>query len=241
MRSVLILEDEERIRRGLKTILEDVIGGYRVVAESENGRNALALVERFQPDLVITDIRMPGVDGLQALRDLKALHADLPVVVLSGHADFEYAREALKHGARAYLLKPIDRYELAVTLEALFAPIVDEGTGKEPGDVAESNRIIREAKRLIAENLESDLSLQVVADRVRLNSQYFSKLFKEHTGENFSRYVSRLRVDKAKRILETTNLRIYEIAELCGFGNEKRFLATFKELAGKTPSHFRNG
>lgn len=237
MHKVLMLEDEEIIRRGLRTILEEVIGGYRVVAEAETGRAVIALAEEFQPDLVITDIRMPGVDGLEALKLLRSAGFDVPVVILSGHADFEYARRALACGARGYLLKPLDRGELAKLLDSLFGAPPDA----EESEAAEPSRVVRETKRIVAENIGGDLGLQAVADRVRVNSQYLSKLFKEQTGENFSRYVSRLRVEKARRLLETTNLRVYEIAELCGFGSEKRFLAVFKETAGTTPSRFRNG
>jgi YesN/AraC family two-component response regulator len=179
---------------------------------------------------------MPGADGLEVLKAIKAVRGDLPVIIMSGHAEFEYAREALRLGARAYLLKPIDRAELARTLESLFAPS-QGGTGE--GDSAESNRVVREVRRSIAENLQTDLSLQGLADQVRLNSQYLSKLFKEETGENLTHCISRLRVDKARRLLETTHLKVYEIADLCGFGNVKRFLAVFKEISGETPSSYR--
>lgn len=235
MKRVVLVEDEEIIRRGLKTILEEIIGGFSVVAEAGNGRNLLALIEREQPDLVITDIRMPGVDGLEVVRSLAAR---LPVIILSGYAEFEYAREAMKHGVRSYLLKPVDRIELAKVLESIFPK---EGNPVPDTDAEESSQIVRDVKRLVAENLASELSLQGLADRIRINSQYLSRVFKDQTGENLSRYIARLRVEKARHLLETTHLKVYEIAELCGFGNEKRFLAVFKEISGKTPSSFRNG
>ena len=235
MKKVIILEDESIIVSGLKKILEEVIGGFEVVAVDGTGRQVQFLVEQHQPDLVITDIRMPGVDGLEALHTLRALHKDLPVIILSGHADFAYAQEALNSGARAYLLKPLDRIELAAQLSSFFPPV----EAQQADALAEPNQILREVKGLISEHLKEDLSLTALADRVSLNSQYLSRLFKERTGENLSRYILRQRAEKARQLLETTHLKVYEVAQLSGFGNVNRLNEACKEIFGKTPGQFR--
>jgi two-component system response regulator YesN len=249
MHKVMIVEDEEMIRKGLRKLIEEVIGGFTVISEASNGVSALENIKRGIPDLIITDIRMPQMDGIELIKRLRSQYPAVSLVILSGHGEFEYAKkQAIRYDVTDYLLKPIDRVELAQVLETLKKRWNAEN-GANPGDQAASgpeirvpaqrHHLIRKAEQLIYARLGEEISLHSIAETVHMNAQYLSVLFKKETGESFSEYVKSARIDKAKQLLKATNLKIYEIANICGYDNEKYFMSVFKQTAGVTPSEFR--
>lgn len=245
MYKVFLVEDETIIRKGLKQLIEGVIGGYQVVGEADNGKTALEALKTVRPDLLITDIRMNEMNGLEMIKRLRAHYPDLYVLILSGYADFEYAKQAIKHGISDYLLKPVDRVELMQALDSFKrrAKSREEPApaGEEDEEARRGRGIIRRVKELIAERLDQEISLQSMAEQVHLNHQYLSVLFKNETGQNFSDYVTQCRMNKAKAHLRETNLKIYEVAALSGYVSAKHFMAVFKEVVGMTPTQYREG
>jgi YesN/AraC family two-component response regulator len=155
-----------------------------------------------------------------------------------------------------YLLKPVDRVELAQAIDKLRKRLQESsGTGagaereereRTATDRApeaqdeEERQIIRKVKELIALRLDQDISLQYLADQVHLNHRYLSVLFKSETGQNLSDYVTRCRMDKARTLLRTTQLKIQDIARLSGYPNGKYFMSVFKQVVGVTPSEYRD-
>lgn len=242
MIKVMLVEDEETIRKGLKLLIEETIGGFRVIAEASNGKEALELLHAKSPDLLISDIRMAEMDGLEMIKRIRERQRQLHLIILSGYAEFEYAKQALRYGVADYLLKPIDRVELAQVLDK-FRRMRQFGVEAPAKDADEEGRqsrgLIRRVKELIVERLDQDISLQLIADQVHLNHQYLSVLFKSETGQNFSEYVTRCRIGKAKELLAGTNLKIYEIAQLSGYMSAKHFMSVFKSMEGTTPSEYR--
>lgn len=119
MYKVIIVDDEHMAKQGIKTIVEQEIEGFTVVGEAEDGVQALRLMEQYDPDVIVTDIRMPVMDGLSLNRQVRRNRKKTEVIFVSGYDDFEYAREALRSGAADYLLKPID----ADVLVAVFAKV----------------------------------------------------------------------------------------------------------------------
>lgn len=233
-RKVLLVEDEEIIRKGIKKMIEQVIGGYEVCGEAANGRDALRLLEYAQPDIIVTDIRMEHLSGLELIQKVRTLNEKLPIIIISGHADFQYAQAAIAYGASAYLIKPVDRIELMQAL-AKACPPQPHAT-----DAMDSNQIISRVKAAIVKQLDRDISLRSIASEVGINHQYLSALFKSITGENFSHYVTRKRIDKARQLLLHSSLKVYEIAELSGYRSEKHFATSFKAMTGLTPTDYRN-
>lgn len=243
MYKLFLVEDEALIRTGLRHLVEEVIGGYRVVGEAENGRLALEALKSVMPDLLITDIRMNEMNGIEMIKRIRDRFPDLYIVILSGFADFEYAKQAIKYGISDYLLKPVDRTELAQALEdfkrkrrSRDAPPGDSDEGEAE---TQGRQLIRKVKELVAERLDQEISLQYMAEQVHLNHQYLSVLFKSETGHTFTDYVTHSRMNRAKQLLKETNLKIYEVAKLSGYLSSKHFMAVFKEFSGKTPSQFR--
>ena len=126
MLNIMIIDDEKDILEGMKYIINWEQHGYRVKYTFESSRKALAIALQEKPDLIITDIRMPGIDGLQLIAELKKHLKEIKFVILSGYDDFQYAKLAIEYGVNDYLLKPIDEEELINTLQRLKAEIHKE-------------------------------------------------------------------------------------------------------------------
>ena len=116
---VIIAEDEHRIRDNLAKKIPLVHPGFEVVGKAVNGENALDLINALSPDLLITDIKMPVMSGLELIEELYFTVPELPVIILSGYDDFNYAKKALQFGVKDYILKPVSKKELASTLSVL--------------------------------------------------------------------------------------------------------------------------
>ncbi|MCY9698180.1 response regulator transcription factor [Paenibacillus alginolyticus] len=245
MYTVLLIEDEDQIRFGLKRLIEDVIGGFRVVKEAKNGREALDWMKVEIPDLIITDIRMREMNGLEMIEKVRDRPQDIFILVISGYNDFEYTKRSIQLRVENYLLEPVDRIELTQCLTTLKERLNSRNRKrneqpKAKGSVEENEKkIIRQVKDIVHSNLDQDISLQFVANKVHMNRQYLSYLFKLETGQNFVDYVIQSRMDRAQQLLLETQLKIYEIAQLSGYENPKYFMTVFKQLVGVTPSDFR--
>lgn len=139
MIKLLIVDDESIIRKGIRTSIDWWKLDVDIVGEARNGKEALEAVQQLLPDIVVTDIRMPHMDGLEFARHLKERFPQTKIVILSGYDDFDYARQALKIGVNEYLMKPVG----AAELEALVLKISDE--------------IARERKKIEEEQSNLDL------------------------------------------------------------------------------------
>ncbi|MFC4103423.1 response regulator transcription factor [Paenibacillus xanthanilyticus] len=237
--TILLVEDEESIRSGFRRVLEDIIGGVRVAGEACSGQEALDWLKSHTVDAVITDIRMKEMGGIQLIQRLKEQYPALPVVIISGYGDFEYAQAAIRCEAIDYLLKPVKTSELAQVVERLRKRAMKESPDLDPQKSMEERHVIRKVKEIIGQRLDQDISLQYLADQVHLNHRYLSVLFKSETGQNLSDYVTQIRMDRAKQLLKDTQIKIQDIAKLSGYPNVKYFLHVFKQNLGCTPSEYR--
>lgn len=242
---ILLVEDETKIRKGIRSIVEDVVKANLHIAEAANGKEALDwLRTQEKVDLVISDIRMGEMNGIELLKRTRELHPDISFIIISGYDEFAYARDAIRYGALDYLLKPIDRVELARVLNRVREMVsrvgVEHGSVVQEAHDEKERLLIRRVKELVNEFLDQDISLQFLAERVYLHPKYVSEIFKRETGRNLSDYVTELRMDKAKKLLKETTLKIAEISAMCGYANHKYFASLFKHHTGKTPKEFRD-
>jgi two-component system response regulator YesN len=230
VKEILVVEDEDIIRKGLKILLERVIGGFQVT-EAKSGEEGLSLFHQRMPHLIISDIRMGGMDGLTFISRVRQVSAEVPIIILSGHSDFEYARSAIRNSISDYLLKPINRVELSETISKIFKD--DEG------ELIETSKQFKKILQYINDHLSHEITLKHIGDYVYLNPQYVGQLFKSELNQTFTDYITEERLKRAKQLLKGTSLKVYEVAQLSGYKSPKHFMTVFKQEVGITPVQYR--
>ncbi|KWX71787.1 response regulator transcription factor [Paenibacillus jilunlii] len=251
-RTILVVDDEPRTRQGIRQTLEMWAAGRYIVETAENGIDARERLLHGRVHLLITDVRMPEVSGLDLIRSLEGQVRKPVIIVISGYAEFDYVQQALRLGAVNYLLKPLDKEELVQVVEAALKQeeeqqrreklekLVDPKLMEIDPDTAGMGEPVKEALAYVEQHLHEQLTMAEVAGRIHLNASYFSVLFKEQTGVPFSEYLSRLRIQRAKELLLQTSLPIVEIGERVGYRTDKYFIKVFKSLEDMSPSRYRH-
>lgn len=247
---ILVVDDEPRSREGIKkTIIKESLEQYKVLTAS-NAKEALEVIDDTKINVLITDIKMPEMSGLDLLRELKEKTKDPVVIIISAYSEFDYAHQALEMGVVNYLLKPIPKKKLMEAVEKAIA-IDEEKTKKglinkivddtllEANEYQSLNKSIQEVMDYVEDNFNEDISLKGIAEIVHLNASYLSSLFKEELNMTFSEYLTRRRIQEAKRLLMQTDLTINEIAEKVGYQTAKYFIKIFKQYENTTPNSYR--
>ncbi len=247
MYNLLIVDDEAQTREALSSYFPWEEVGFHIIGQASNGREALHFIDGdHQVDIVLTDIRMPVMSGIELAEDLYSSKRNIKIVFLSGYRDFEYAQQALHYRVKNYVLKPAKYHVLLdVFLKIKEEMEAEERSIEHPSPETDKvkydeNVIIHQIKAHVQENYK-DVSLEQVSKRVHMNANYLSSLFKQKTGQNFSDYVIKTKMEMAVNLLQDVSYKTYEISEMVGYSNAKNFARTFKGYYGKTPSEYRNG
>ena len=362
MYKVFFVDDEASMRAGIRESIDWDNSGFTLAGEEPDGEMALSLMQEIMPDILITDVRMPFIDGIELSRRAKKNMPWLKIIILSGHDEFEYAKQAIAIGVEDYLLKPVTSGKLMETLNEIagkidrdrrsnveklvssmqdisasgripFAdinklPMIDKLRYAPKSDaprfvedyldsfdstsinslvflyyifmdiVLSSSKIIEElggdAKEVLSEffdvgsllsadlGIESikamltsilekviefrdaatgskyndiiikaqeyiqknyadkDISLHSVAREVNVSPNHFSTIFGQETGETLISYITRVRLEQAKILLKTTQLRTSDVGYEVGYNDTHYFSYVFKKHTGMTPKEFRN-
>ena len=235
---LLIADDEDMIRNGIAKYIQLHTDRYEVIYTARNGQEALELILRHKPDLMLLDVQMPLKDGIEVMQDARRADA-LPVtIILSGYDEFRYAQQAVRYGARDYLLKPTRSSDILKKIN----DIADEEFGAEQTEpeVREGkNYSIELAKDYIEDHYFEPLTLNMVADKVGITPAYLSSLFSQHMGVTLIDYLNEVRIDHACVYLKQNYFKTYEIAYKVGYRDEKYFSKVFRKVKGMTPSEYK--
>lgn len=349
--TVMIVEDEPLMRKGLAEMIDQYLPGFHAIYQAENGLQALDWLEKLSCDIVMADISMPHMDGIELARRLKAEYPEIVTVFLTGFNEFKYAQASIRHNVFDYILKPVDMpvlsdtleraalessrrrmeksrssmmqihlsgkmtrlytlvtgHEFVIALRAANAPEVERITGRimaaveeigegriddmrqlaywvlrtlfslypelqheTPPDAGQAlfgcddarglkkellevlgqvmqhqkslvtkSASLNRIKQYIVENYNQDISLQLLGEVFGLNPTYISNLFKTMSNQNFLEFLHEVRNNEAFDLLKSTNLKIYEVAELVGYQDANYFTRAFKKEVGMTPGEFR--
>ena len=244
MLKVLVVEDEEMIRRGIVLAVDWAALDCVVVGEAANGEEALEAVERYRPSLIITDLKMPRMDGIEMLRRLREGGCRAYVIILTAYDSFAYAQSALRLGAVDFLLKPFHDGELEQAVQNLRGRLEEGGEvappmpGLRKGD--KSKYVLQAMDYIGAHYQDPNITVGEIARHLGLSEGHLSHTFKKETDYTLLNYLTRYRIHKAMELLRDCRLKIYEVAEQVGYRDITYFSATFKRLVGISPSEYQD-
>lgn len=242
---VALIDDEHIIVEGLRQVLPWDKLGCQVVGTASDGIAGLALIREKRPEILLTDIRMPNMDGLSMLAALKSEYPHMQVCVLTAFRNFDYAQRAMHLGVCRYLLKPSKMDELHEAVKEMIRrldalPQEDENLAEEQDSGEAGSFVVRTALNYMKNHCTEKLSLSDVADNVYVSQWHLSKLINRHTGQSFFDLLGGMRVQRAKELLADPSMRVHEIAEKTGFSDVAHFSKLFKKLTGQTPGEYRS-
>lgn len=268
--NILVVDDEYYIAKSIVDNIDWASFGIKnaiTAYSAEQAKNIFRGPDRI--DLLLTDIEMPRENGLSLIRWAIDNGFDPLVLILTGHQNFDYAREAVNLHIFSYILKPADHMELEKQLKKAVEEIerrvslrktfeqslhnleafADPGTVQKAearrDSFENSNRTdsydpVETIKQFVNRNLSNpDLDRKMIANEVHMNPDYMSHLFSTRTGSSLSGYVTDIRMDEAKRLLVSSRLSLSEISERTGFSNTSYFHRQFRKAVGMTPLQYR--
>ena len=240
----LLIADDERLEREAlaEMVTRRFVEHEIVLEEAENGRKAADTAILWGADLILMDIEMPGMNGLDAARAVLAQRPGCRVIFVTAYSLFQYAHEAVHLGACDYLLKPVDPDEL----EAL-APIQQEQEPEAPaapqeegGDESSQNALVMaHVRRYLEDNYMFDISLDSVGEILHISPAYLSAQFKKYQKMNFLDCLTELRINAAKELLNDPFRSSAEVASMVGYEDASYFARAFKKRTGVTPTQYR--
>jgi YesN/AraC family two-component response regulator len=219
--------------------------GFELVGTAMDGRNAIEFITANPVDVVLSDIRMPVMDGLLLAEFLKNQYSHIIIILMTAHREFEYAREAIKLGISDYLLKSDEEdvirkcfMDLRKKLDTNKNTVAEIANDISVEKTDTMHPCIAKCLTIINKNL-GNISLSELAWHTHLHEKYLSRLFKSELGRTFSSIQAEKTIEAAKLYLMKSELKIYEISELLGFGTAAYFSEIFKKHVGKSPIEFR--
>jgi two-component system, response regulator YesN len=244
----IIIDDERHVREGLSLLANWDKYGIDTIFEAQDGEEAMKMISEHRPEIIFTDMRMPKMDGICLLKWLHASPIACKTIVISGYDDFEYMRNAIYYKSFDYILKPIDPEILDQTLERAVNELSHQNGKQDVIEIQNDEDLthqkdknsMQEIEHFLRNNYKQDITLQEIADQFFLSREYISRRFKQEFKETITDYLTRIRMENAKKLLRNPHLKIYEVAYQIGYHNEKYFSKVFKKSTGISPIEYRN-
>lgn len=268
MYKILVADDEIIERKVLLKKLHRKYDKENVsFYEAENGREVLALYEQYGADILLLDIEMPGITGLEAAAAIRKKDKNCAILFLTAYNEFDYAKKAIEVHALEYLLKPYEDNELFLAIDSAMhyedeiragalhpLPNVEEkpssaGIGDDAADRPAEDmkteeggeeQITARIRHFVEKHYMDDISVLDMAVTFGYSEAYFCKLFKQNFGKNFVTYLTEYRVTLAKKALEDLSCNVKDVGQQVGYGDSNYFTKVFRRITGMSPSEYRS-
>lgn len=239
--NVLLVEDEHFLRESIVRTINGLDDIYKVTAQASNGMEALECLKKDDIQIVITDIQMPVMNGLELTKQINNQYPDTITIILTGYADFQYAQEALRQNAFEYLLKPVNPEELHKSLNKAGLKLGQIDLTSEKSTLAgyDAKEQVDYVYYYIQDHYMESVDIGELADELGFTSAYLSKIFKKYTGTTPIKMLTSIRIHNAKKLLLNTNYTIQEIGKEVGYPDQFHFSKTFRKVVGMNPSAYR--
>lgn len=241
---VIVADDEDCIREGMASQIESMGSELRVVACASDGVEALELVEGHIPEIVVIDINMPRMDGLECIRRIREKDPSCIIIIVSGYDRFEYAQKALQFSVDYYLLKPVEDEEFEATIrrgmQKYSARLARLAAGDAIGGRENSpEKILAYIK---AHYTDDSISVEKLESVFSMSRSALFKSVKSAAGVSVIEYITSLRMDSARALLlDRPDCSVKEVCSAVGYRDQHYFSRLFKQCFGCSPKTFREG
>lgn len=240
-RQILLIDDDPFIRNLLVELLKD----HYCVLSASDGKEGLSILESNDIALILLDIKMAGMDGIDVLRQIRAKPVDIPVLMMTGHSCHEMVVECANLGIQGYVLKPFRLEELKLKIDSSIRPerreVFKKAEYKELAkSVVSNDHIVKSALNVIHSRYKDpNLSRRLIADALGISEEYLSKKFDNECGLTLPEYITNLRLIDAERLLRESEHNISQVAAFIGFSSLSYFSTVFKKHHNTTPLQYR--
>lgn len=242
----LIIDDEAPARKAIVALGKWTEYTLEKPAIAYNGREGLQVMRELKPEIVVVDMNMPIMNGIDFLQLARQEFPKVKYIVVSGYDDFEYAHAAIRSGAIDYLLKPIMEKDLNEALLKAARLVLNQPNfmGKASEICREENiaidQIVEMIKEYVDKNFCEEISVHMFSERYYFTKEYLSKAFKKKYNIGIYEYALSLRMNRAKELLQNYDIPIKEVGERLAYSNSNYFSKAFKNFYGISPKEFRD-
>lgn len=242
MYKLMVVDDEQTICDGLKELINWGEYGVQLIGTSQDGMEAFCKAKEEDPDIILTDIMMPRMNGIELLKKVYEEKMDVRFIFMSAYGEFAYAREAMRYGVKHYLLKPFNEEQIIEAINELCGELVKRNVTHNFLPHKEYSEVTKNVLEIAEKELSnSELSLKWIAENfLFMNVDYISRKFSHDTGQKFTDYLRAIRMERARELLlSDKNTNIYIVAAETGFGNNPQYFSQiFKNMTGLSPTEY---
>lgn len=240
MWKVMIADDENYMLEAMENLIDWKKMDCQLVYKARNGKMLMDQIKKNPPDIIITDIKMPLVSGIEIARYVYENTLPIKVIILSAYAEFQYAQEAIKYDVCGYIIKTsvIEMLPEMIqkAVQKLSAPLQE---GERENEEYMPEDIFGRLQKYISEHYMDKLTLTQISQEIHSNGSYLSRLYKLKTGQNLFDVINRMKLEKAKEYM-SRGKKIYEVAQMVGFDDVSYFSRVFRKQEGCSPREYEN-
>ena len=238
MFSVFLVDDDALILEELENTIPWPENGFEVVGTEADPERAVGRICERRPDAVFCDLKMPGVDGNELIRRIKESGIDAEYVMISAYDDYGSVRTFFQQTGFDYVLKPVNNDDIELVLERLAEKLA----AKKPSAAAEpltDNPGFNQLILYVGEHFTEKISLNDLGERFGYSKNYICGLFQKYFNTSLNLYLTGLRMEQAKKLLEDRTILVKEVAAMCGYSDYYHFFKVFKNHYGISPKELR--
>ena len=235
---VVIADDNQKMCTGIQKIIKDKFPYFTIEGVFEDGESLVEYLESHVPELLITDICMPGFDGLDACRKLREKSSSAHIILITGYKNFEYAKQAIRYKVHDLLVKPFSSEQL---IESIISAVNDLQSDTHTAVMdTPQHYIVSDTKSYVEKHYSNpSLSRSLISEHLSVNASYLSDVFKSETKIGLSEYITQVRINKAKQLLTESSISIQDVAKAVGCNSLQYFYQLFKKETGITPAEYQ--
>lgn len=238
MLKLLLVDDDISFLNGLVKHIEWGKLGVEVIGTAQDGQEAWELCQAHKPEIILTDVRMPRMDGISLAVRVRESMPETQIVFMSIYSDKDYLKMAIRVRAIDYIEKPVEPEELEKAVLRAVS-LIRQDRNLEASGKKYYSRTIEDIIQYILEHYSEEIMIEFLANHVYLSPNYLCNLFKKETGKTINQFVTEIRINKAGEMLVNTYKTLTEIANAVGYSDVRHFSKIFQKIMGQTPSEYR--